>query len=78
MHKHFMDRHKPLMVEGWHAMCVKWGRIGANEQSDGEHRLNRGPRHPSAYPQLAFTIGGHPEAESDGGPTAWWWDHEVL
>ena len=39
MHKHFMDRHKPLMVEGWHAMCVKWGRIGANEQSDGEHRL---------------------------------------
>jgi hypothetical protein len=30
------------MVEGWHAMCVKWGKIGANEQSDGEHRLIEG------------------------------------
>src|SRR5258708_10350563 len=45
MHKHFMDRHKRLMVKGWHAMCRKWDRIVANEQSDGEHRLNRGPRH---------------------------------
>ena len=44
------------MVEGWHAMCVKWDRIGANEQSGGGYRLNRGPRHPSAYPQLTLQL----------------------
>src|SRR5260370_42236048 len=40
MHKHFMDRHKRLMVKGWHAMCRKGDRIVANEQNDEEHRLN--------------------------------------